>query len=95
MAAKELRGLEGGKIDNKYFILDGGFVQVVENHITILAYHAEDFSNTTDKQIEDILQEADELLAKDANARLTNAKKIKRADLLRELLMIKTMENSP
>lgn len=41
-----------------FYILEGGFVRVTENHVTILAYEAMSFEGMTSEQCQQILSEA-------------------------------------
>ena len=46
-----------------FFIVDGGFVRVSENHVTILAYEVTTFEGQNEKAIEQMLQYARSVMA--------------------------------
>jgi ATP synthase F1 epsilon subunit len=46
-----------------YFILNGGFVRVSENHITVLAYEVTTFEGMSPDQVEQLVSEAESVVA--------------------------------
>lgn len=46
-----------------YFILNGGFVRVSENHITVLAYEVTTFEGMSPEHVEQLVHEAESVVA--------------------------------
>ncbi|HDS85274.1 MAG TPA: ATP synthase F1 subunit epsilon [Phycisphaerales bacterium] len=46
-----------------FFVVEGGFVQVSENHVTVLAYEATTFEGQDEKSIEEMLYHARSVVA--------------------------------
>lgn len=91
MSAKKVRDSEGNQMADQYFLIGGGFVNVVENSITVLAYDVMVFEGIAMEDVDKMVEQADKLLEADAYARQTRGKDIKKADLIKQLArMIKT-----
>lgn len=46
-----------------YFVLNGGFVRVSENHITVLAYEVTTFEGMSPEHVEQLVHEAESVVA--------------------------------
>ena len=82
MYVKDAKIQDHDTISDKFFLIDGGFIQVGENHVTALAYDVTGFEELDMTEVETMIEEAKHLLSADAYHKQIREKEVKRASLL-------------
>ena len=85
LTAKKLRSLDDEDLGDKYFLIDGGFIQVVENNALILAYDLATFDDLAMDEVDKMLDNAEKILAADAYSKQTRRHEVEKAALIRQL----------
>lgn len=73
------KGRPGGDC---FFLIDGGFVRISENNVTILAYDVETFEGMETSDIDKIIAQSQKLLAGDAYSQQDRRHDIEKASVL-------------
>jgi len=97
MVAKNLLTHDGKPISDKHFLIDGGFVQVAENSVTVLAYDVTGFDGIAMEEVDLMVEKAEKILSADAYATQLRSKDVKKAELIKQLAQLAkyAMENNP
>lgn len=83
LSVKGIQSDEGETVS--HFLIDGGFLKISENHVTILAYDVEVFEGLSMDQVDEMVKEAEKLLEADAFSPQIRDKQIKKAILIKQL----------
>lgn len=82
MIAKNLISNDGLPMEDKHFLVDGGFVQVAENTATVLAYDVTGFDGIAMEDVDKMIERAEKVLSADAYATQIRSHEVKKADLI-------------
>lgn len=85
MQVKEITYGKGKPGKDKHFLIDGGFVRISENNVTVLAYDAESFDGMDPNDIKPMVQKAKEILAGDKYAKQIRRHDVERASVILQL----------
>ncbi len=85
MVAKNLLTHDGAAMPDKHFLIDGGFVQVVENSVTVLAYDVTGFDGIGMDEVDKMVKKAEKILSADAYSTQLRSKDVKKAELIKQL----------
>ncbi len=85
LSAHSLRDFEGADMGDKHFLIDGGFIMVVENFAAVLAYDVTTFDGLAMDEVDKILEKAEKILAADAYATQIRSHEVEKAVLIRQL----------
>lgn len=78
--------------EDKHFLVDGGFLKVSENNVTVLAYDVEFFEGIEMDKIDAMLEKAEDLLKADAFSPQIRDKQVKKAMLIKQLAELSGIE---
>lgn len=79
-----------------FYIIDGGFVRVTENHVTILAYDAMTFEGMNPDQVQHILSEAQSVVVGKEYIRTQRGQvDVRRSHLLVRMAHLAGIETAP
>lgn len=85
MVAKKLITHEGEPMEDKHFLIDGGFVQVAENSVIVLAYDVMGFDGIEMDEVDKMIEKAENILSADAYATQIRSHEVKKAELIKQL----------
>lgn len=85
MVAKKLLTEQGKPMPDKYFLIDGGFAQMVENNLTVMAYDVTGFNGLPMDKVDKMVEMAEKMLSADAYAPQQRSNLVKKAELIHEL----------
>lgn len=85
MLVRDVTVGKGRPVPDMSFLIDGGFVRVSENNVTVLAYDATSFEGVDMDEVEAMISEAKRLLAGDAYTKQRRAHDVEKAAVLMRL----------
>ena len=91
MSAKGLSDFEYNKLDNHYFLIDGGFVRVADNDVKVIAYDVTAFDDIPMDNVDKMVEKAKKLLEGDNFTQQIRSHEIKKAELIVQLAKLVTM----
>lgn len=70
---------------DKFYLVDGGFVRISENNVTVLAYDIDSFEGLSNEDVDQIVKEAKNLLAGDKYSKQARRHDIEKASVIIQL----------
>jgi F0F1-type ATP synthase epsilon subunit len=85
MVASRLESNDGEPLEDRHFLIDGGFVEFAENNATVLAYDVTGFEGMGMEEVDKMLEKAEKILSADAYATQIRSHEVKKAALIKQL----------
>jgi F-type H+-transporting ATPase subunit epsilon len=85
MVAKNLVSDDGDALDDRHFLIDGGFAQIAENNATVLAYDVTTFDGIGMDEVDKMIERADKILSADAYATQIRSHEVEKAAMIKRL----------
>ncbi|OXU15708.1 F0F1 ATP synthase subunit epsilon [Sedimentisphaera salicampi] len=85
MTAKGLSDFDYNPLEDRHFLLDGGFVRIADNNVAVIAYDVTGFDEIPMEKVDEMVEKAKNLLEGDKFTQQIRSHEIKKAEMILRL----------